>query len=192
MKFSVVMTSCGRPSFNEAIDSVKDADQIIIKIDDMTHRREQVALINEAVSEATGDVIFFMGERQIFAPDWKEKTIRAFGKINNYGVVSFWENIVIAGCITREFIDKELGGLMWSPDYIHYCPDIEIGDIARKHLHYVEALDVLVKHYDKDFGSNPHSEHCAEFDRQTYELRTHAGWPVERLRTDEQKAVYLL
>lgn len=190
MKFTVVLASIGRPSLGEALESVKDAEEIIVKKVDIEHRREQVSLINEAVAEAKGDTIFFMGERQVFAPDWKEKTIEAYGKIGNSGVVSYHQNIVIAGCCTRDFMDEYLGGTMWSPDYIHYCPDIEIGDVARKFLKYIEVPRVLVNHYDKDFHSNPYSQGCADFDRETYEMRTRLGWPPTRVRTDEEKAVF--
>lgn len=184
------MVAMGRPTFEESINSVKDADEQIIMNDDFAHRKEQVALMNEAAAKSTGEYIVFMGERQVLVPDWKERTLKALEKLRWSGLVSYREYIATAGCLSRDFYLNELGGNFWSPDYVHYCPDIEIADVARKYAKYTEALDVLFKQYEKT--DNPHStEACAQFDRTTYNKRAREGWPNRRLRTDEERSQFL-
>lgn len=191
MKISVIMVVMDRPSLQESLDSVKDADEFIIMRDDFSPRKEQVTLMNEAAEKAKGDVLFYMGERQVFAPDWRQKACDALEKLNYSGLVSFYETTAMAGCVTRDFYENELMGNLWAPDYVHYCVDVEISDVARKHGKYIEVLDVLIKQHEKGEKNSYSTSELAEFDRRTYEMRTILGWPNKRVRTDEERQRYL-
>lgn len=190
-KLSVICPTIGRPSLDEALASVNDADEIIVVRDDLENRREQVAVVNEGFQKATGDILIYLGERMVFAPDWKQRTIDGFARIGNSGIVSYWTNIVIAGAVSRDYFEEDLERCWYWPDYLHYCGDIELGDRARRDLSYVEELGVIVRHYDKDFSKRDYSKNCGPFDEQTYRLRTNAGWPNERLILDEEKWKHL-
>lgn len=191
MKFSVICPTIDRPSLPEALESVKAADEVLVVRDDLTRRREQVAVVNEGFQKAIGDILVYLGERMVFAPDWRERTLAAFAMIGHSGVVSYWGNIVIAGAVSRDYFETALDRCWYWPDYLHYCGDIELGDRARRDMCYVEELGVITTHYDKDFSQKDWSKNCGPFDEATYRLRTNQGWPNVRLRSDEEKARHL-
>lgn len=192
MKISVVIHTILRPCLTEARNVVENCDELLLAVDDIHHRRELVTVVNETVRKTTGDIIVYLGEKHILKPNWKDLMFAGFNAIQSDGVVAFTtNNIVSMGAVSRSFYEHELGGNLLHPDYIHYCADLELGDVARRARKYKE---VPAWHETKESGTIPvvsQSPKAIPYDEETYRIRTNAGWPKERLRTDEERRQWL-
>lgn len=179
MKISVVIATIGRDCLKTCLDHLSDANEIIL-----ARNMNVVDGINSAYKEATGDFIFYTSERIIHKKGWRDKLETTFKDINNNGLISWYENIAIAGVMNREYIEKECGGYIYWPEYIHYWPDFENGEVARKKRKYKEILD-FIEIIDKPVGEkdvNKHNKEALVWDKTLFDDRSNLGFPLEFTR----------
>lgn len=182
MKISVAIASVGRSTLKRCVDSLQDADEIVV-CDDL--KLCCVDAYNDAYRRTTGDMVLHTNDRSFFDPGWRPKVEAALKKIDYYGVVSFNTNIVLAGCLSREYIEHEQLGYLFWPEYLHHHCDQEQGELARQIHHYVEALGFI--HYsDKTeldlSGEAREPDAYSPWDTETYYLREKLKFPREFVR----------
>lgn len=182
MKISVVIPTVGRPSFrtvfNAVTNELKSGDGIVVQ----DSKKQLVENLNLGVKNTDGDIIVFFSERGEPLSGWREKLLDAFERIQNSGVVSFHPNIVQAGAVSRDFLNNELGGYFFWPEYIHYYADQELGERARKHNKYVEILDIIREHpKPKEDPYHENNIRAANHDQELYYKREKKGFPNIKL-----------
>jgi len=178
MKISVVIPATGRPSFQKVYDAAQEADEVIVS----RTGKQLVENLNEGIAQSTGDFIVFLSERGEPCKYWLVKMLSAFKRIQFFGVVSFHPNIVQAGAVSRRYLEKNLGGYFYWPDYIHYHADQELGERARRDSKYTEQLDIITEYAkpknDSFVASN---NQAAKQDSKTYYERERLGFPNIRI-----------
>jgi hypothetical protein len=182
MYISLVITTRGdRPELQSALDSTKEVDEVIIVTD--KPRLEHITRLNEGVKKAKGVVIMTMTDMTIMKPGWRQALENAFTTINNSGVVTFDETFCGTAAMSRDWYEEF--NYFYHPDYIHYHGDQELGEVARKVNRYKEIRGDF-KSMTPKRDLNQSQEHVA-YDKDTYHKRTAAGYPKERIRTDEER-----
>lgn len=181
-----------RPCLAESRKVVENCDELLLAVDDVNNRKELVTVVNQTVKKTKNNIIVYLGEKHILKPDWEEQMIEGFRKIKFDGVVSFTQNNMVSmGAVSRSFLENELGGNLLHPDYIHYCADLELGDVARKTNKYIE---LPIWKETKPSGTRPvvsMSPKSIEYDEATYRMRTNAGWPLRRMRSNTERKKWI-
>lgn len=183
----VIPTKPGREKeLKQILDgAVDEADQLIVIAD--IPRKEIVARINQGAAQAKGDFIMTTTDRTLLKPGWRVAMEKALAHMGGSGVVSLDTTFCGTAGMTRDFYENELGGNFFHPDYLHYFPDLELGEVARHARKYIEVPDrELYKEMLPKSDLND-SQDVEPFDKETWHLRTQKGFPLERIRTDEQK-----
>lgn len=182
MKISVVLPTLGRKSLNKCLDSLKEADEIIL----LRGRKKCVVdLYNEGFKEANGDVIFHTSDRIFYNKGWRKKVEKALEK---KAFVSFFQGSACSAVIKRDFIKSNMGGYLYWPEYIHYFGDMEMAEVARRSNEFVHLDGVA--HWIEKKGSRvyPHEEERGIWDEETYRMRQNLGFPNAIVRDmDERK-----
>lgn len=177
MKISVVIPTLDRPTLQKCIDSLSDADEIIVE---RNFTQCCVENFNDGYKKTTGDFILHTGDRAFYEPNWRAEIERALKRINYSGVVSFFANVVASGVVSRDYIETvQKGYLLW-PEYCHYYCDMEQGEVARKRLKYTEALNLIHIAMEKEpYTHQPNDKLDAQeiWDRKVYYQREAMGFP---------------
>jgi glycosyltransferase involved in cell wall biosynthesis len=171
MKISVVIPSLKRETLQMCIDSLKEADEIIV-VDE-----PQLCCVdayNEGLKRANGDVVFQTNDHIVYERGWRSKVEKL---LENKGLVSFNKNIVTSGCLRRDYIHS-IGGYLYWPEYIHYWGDCEMGEVARRDRQYAELLGYA--HFLPKTGSMGHiSPEMDDWDEDVYQKRSGSGFPID-------------
>jgi hypothetical protein len=174
MKISVIIAGVRFPYTSVVMESLKDADEILFAYS----KDQYVATVNRTVKATTGDLIIQTADRFVYRPDWREKVEEATGKLKDgTGVISFAPNICLASAITRDYLENDLRGNYFYPDYWHYNCDQELGDFARLRNKYTEVLglfSILPKLEKENI-----SEDCIQHDGDIWRDRSNRGYPYE-------------
>lgn len=185
MKITVIPALRGREGYLDSWASFQDADEVLPSLDDIIgERREQVNCVNAATQRATGDVLVFMAERQRFVVDWRKILEEEVTKMKS-GLLSFYIDAYAGFAVTRDFLENELKGFIYWPDYIHYWSDDELGHRAKRaNKHYVrrgmieEDIRPKTDQISREFYAR---------DRAMFERRQALGFPDELLVQPEEK-----
>lgn len=180
------MTTRGdRWELKEALKSTRDADEVIV-IKDIP-RLEHITRLHEGIQKATGDFLMTMTDRTILLSGWRKALEESLEKIGGSGCVTFDSNFCGLAGVTRDYLEKELGGYFYWPDYIHYNGDQELGERARRDKKYIEVPDGDKYNFRFPKRYTDQSQEYVEYDKEVYHTRTNLGWPNIRVRTDEER-----
>lgn len=174
----------------ELIDQWEGSDVLVIR----TYRPAGSTAVegwNLAYSDVTdyADWLVLGADDIIWHPDWLANALKAAG--DTYQVVGLHDghtNLRHYGAhymATAEFCAAHLGGVFIPPMYKSWWFDREVCEKAAGLGLYVAAWDALAEHAHPDWNKAPmdatyqEAWHLHDLDREVYEARKAAGFPVD-------------